>query len=161
MNLFLFITSETYKKSSILGLKGFSSRNTVNFQILTRKWTKFVARNVGFLAFIVSLRYVPHILPYRASRSGNSLENQGHKQHWPSRLKLTFIHVGTNFHVDQCPFQKTLLITTFPDNFGAKKFVQLNTARPFDLGYQNFSAKNTKPINLYKFLSETFRKQKM
>ena len=122
MNLFLFITSETYKKSSILGLKGFSSRNTVNFQILKRngKWTKFVARNVGFLAFIVSLRYVPHILPYRASRSGNSLENQGHKQHWPSRLKLTFIHVGTNFHVDQCPFQKTLLITTFLDNSGAK-----------------------------------------
>ena len=36
MNLFLFITSETYKKSSILGLKGFTSRNTVNFQILTR-----------------------------------------------------------------------------------------------------------------------------
>ena len=36
MNLFLFITSETYKKSSILGLKGFSSRKTVNFQILTR-----------------------------------------------------------------------------------------------------------------------------
>ena len=33
---FLFITSETYKKSFILGLKGFSSRNTVNFQILTR-----------------------------------------------------------------------------------------------------------------------------
>ena len=92
----------------------------IHFQILKRNVKKFVARNVGFLAFIVSLRYVPHILPYRASRSGNSLENQGHKQHWPSRLKLTFIHVGTNFHVDQCPFQKTLLITTFLDNSGAK-----------------------------------------
>ena len=90
MNLFLFITSETYKKSSILGLKGFSSRNTVNFQILTRKWTKFVARNVGFLAFIVSLRYVPHILPYRASRSGNSLENQGHKQALAFKAKADF-----------------------------------------------------------------------
>ena len=160
MNLFLYITSETYKKSSILGLKGFSSRNTVNFQILTRNGQSL--QRVMLASLLLQSLYVTSHISYHIEHPGpETLQKiKAISKHWPSRLKLTFIHVGTNFHVDHF-IQKTLLITTYLTTFWRQKFVQLNTARPFDLGYQNFSAKNTKPINLYKFLSETFRKQKM